>query len=73
MIAETIKILHSNNWYGCSEVIEMAKGKNSIPKTWQDVKKKIRRANFMQKAAMSESIEKSTILKRVQRWLLKKR
>lgn len=28
MIAETIKLLQSNNWYGISESIEIAKGRD---------------------------------------------
>jgi len=28
MIAETIKLLQSNNWYGVSESIEIAKGRD---------------------------------------------
>ena len=43
MIAETIKLLHSNQWYGCSENIEIAKGKNEIPKTWKEAKEQIKR------------------------------
>lgn len=43
MIAETIKLLHSNEWYGQSETIEIAKGKNEIPKTWKQAKEQIKR------------------------------
>lgn len=43
MIAETIKLLHSNTWYGCGENIEIAKGKNSIPKNWKEAKEQINR------------------------------
>lgn len=43
MIADTIKLLQSMQWYGCSENIEIAKGKNSIPKKWSDAKEKIKR------------------------------
>lgn len=43
MIAETIKLLHSHTWYGCSENIEIAKGKNSIPKNWKEAKEQIKR------------------------------
>jgi hypothetical protein len=47
MIAETIKLLQSNNYYGCSEVIEIAKGKNAMPKNWEQVKEKIKRSRYM--------------------------
>lgn len=43
MIAQTIKLLQSGKWYGCSETIEIAKGKNAIPKTWKATKEKIKR------------------------------
>lgn len=43
MIAETIKLLQSSEWYGCSENIEIAKGENEIPKRWKEVKEQIKR------------------------------
>lgn len=43
MIAETIRLLQSSEWYGCGENIEIAKGRNSIPKRWSEVKEKIKR------------------------------
>lgn len=46
MIVETLQILRSNPWYGCGETIEIAKGKNSIPKTWHQVKEQIKRARW---------------------------
>ena len=46
MIAETIKLLHSFHWYGCSDTIEIAKGKNAIPKNWVETKEKIKRAKW---------------------------
>lgn len=48
MIAETIKLLQSNSWYGCNEVIETAKGKYAVPKTWKEAKEKIRRRKYME-------------------------
>lgn len=48
MIAETIKLLQSNSWYGCNEIIEIAKGKNAVPKTWKEAKEKIRRRKYME-------------------------
>lgn len=47
MIAETIRLLQSDKYYGCSEVIEIAKGKNAIPENWKEVKEQIRRKRFM--------------------------
>jgi len=43
MIADTIKLLHSNSWYGCGDMIEIAKGKNAIPKNWKEAKEQIKR------------------------------
>ena len=43
MIAETIKLLNSHTWYGCSDNIEIAKGKNAIAKTWKESKEQIKR------------------------------
>lgn len=43
MIAETIKLLQSNKWYGCGENIEIAKGKNEIPYNWSEAKEQIKR------------------------------
>lgn len=49
IISDTIRLLQSFHWYGCSETIEIAKGKNSIPKTWEEAKEKIRRAKWQLK------------------------
>lgn len=43
MIAETIKLLQSSTWYGCSETIEIAKGKNEMPSNWKEAKEQIKR------------------------------
>ena len=43
MIAETIKLLQSFHWYGSGETIEIAKGKNAIPKNWKEAKEQIKR------------------------------
>ena len=48
MIAETIKLLHSHHWYGCGEHIEIAKGKNAIPRTWKEAKEQIKRYRIWQ-------------------------
>lgn len=49
MIAETVKLLQSFHWLGCSETIEIAKGKNSIPKNWKQAKEKIKREKWLLK------------------------
>ena len=43
MIAETIKILQSNDFYGETEAIEIAKGKNEYVNNFADAKEKIKR------------------------------
>jgi hypothetical protein len=48
MIAETIKLLKSNKWYGCGENIEIAKGKNEIVKNWSQAKEQIKRQKYWQ-------------------------
>jgi len=42
-IAETIRVLQSNDFYGESESIEIAKGKFEKVYTWKDAFKKIKR------------------------------
>lgn len=52
MIAATIKLLQSQPWYGCGHTIEIAKGKNALPKSWKETKEKIKRSRiwlFMKK------------------------
>ncbi|AWH84929.1 hypothetical protein HYN59_07220 [Flavobacterium album] len=67
MIAETIKMLQSGQWYGCGHTIEIAKGKNAIPGTWKETKEKIRRIRYMQATEMQkENIQKS---KKMISWL----
>lgn len=67
MIAQTIKMLQSDQWYGCGHTIEIAKGKNGIPKTWKETKEKIRRIRHMQATEMrEENTEKS---KKIISWL----
>ncbi len=46
MIAETIKLLQSNTWYGNFDCIEIAKGKNETPKNWKEAKEQIKRYRF---------------------------
>jgi hypothetical protein len=43
MIAETIKFLQSNNWYGISESIEIAKGRDEKIYTFKEGVEKIYR------------------------------
>ncbi len=43
MIAETIKLFQSNTWYGCGDNIEIAKGKNEIPRNWKQATEQIKR------------------------------
>lgn len=43
MIAETIKVLQSRDWYGVSEAVEIAKGKNEKIYTLREALIKIKR------------------------------
>jgi hypothetical protein len=43
MIAELINILNSNDYYGVSQNIEIAKGKHEKVYTFKDLKRKIKR------------------------------
>lgn len=43
MIAETIQLLQSDNFYGAGECAEIAKGKYEMACTFEDGKIKIRR------------------------------
>lgn len=67
MIAEIIRQLQSGKWYGCSDTIEIAKGKHAIPKTWEQAKEKIRRVKYTQQRVYKR--QNKNILK----WLLGKR
>lgn len=49
MIAETIKILQSNEFFGGGEFIEFAKGKKKQPKTFKEAFYKIKRICLSQK------------------------
>lgn len=40
---EILDLLHSDTFYGVSENIEIAKGKNELVTNWQDVREKIKR------------------------------
>lgn len=43
MIAKIIDLLQSNEFYGVSEYVDIAKGKNEYITTFKDGKKKIKR------------------------------
>ena len=40
---EIINILRSQNFYGCSDNIEIAKGKNEMVTDWKGFKRKMKR------------------------------
>jgi hypothetical protein len=42
-VSYLIDVLHSEDWIGVSENVEIAKGKHHLPSNWQDTKKIIRR------------------------------
>jgi hypothetical protein len=67
MIAETIKLLHSGQWYGCGKTIEIAKGKNAIPRTWKGTKEKIKRMRYMLATEIHEENTKRS--KKIISWL----
>ncbi len=67
MIAQTIKLLQSARWYGCGDTIEIAKGKNAVPKTWKETMEKVRRNRHMIVAATRE--ENTQKSKRIISWL----
>ena len=43
MIAEVIKILRENDYYGAGEYTEIAKGKHELVTDWKSIKRKIKR------------------------------
>jgi len=43
MIADIIKAVRSDDYYGGGEFIELAKGKHEFTLKWNDVKRKIKR------------------------------
>tara|TARA_R110000803_G_scaffold76454_3_gene141105 strand:+ start:5851 stop:6003 length:153 start_codon:yes stop_codon:yes gene_type:complete len=43
MIAEVIKILREDNYYGAGEYTEIAKGKHELVTDWKSIKRKIKR------------------------------
>jgi len=44
MITQIIQLLKSQEWYGVSEVVEIAKGKYQYAQTFSQVRKKYKRA-----------------------------
>lgn len=50
MIINIIQLLKLNNFYGESEIIDIAKGKYEIPKTWNKAyKRKVRELIYKKK------------------------
>lgn len=43
MIAGLLQILQTDNFYGISEEIEIAKGKNELPKSFKDITNQAKR------------------------------
>lgn len=41
---EILRLLHSKEWVGISDYVEIAKGKYELAMDYQDTKKKIKRA-----------------------------
>ena len=50
MIEQILQMLRIDPWYGRSELIEIAKGKNKIPKTVKEVFEQTRREVKFKKA-----------------------
>lgn len=73
MIVETLRLLHSQNWYGCSDTIELAKGQNAIPKTWKETRRKLKRKAFMQAGLAANQVKKKSIIKKISSWLLSRK
>jgi hypothetical protein len=44
MIEETLELLRAYHWKGCSETIEIAKGKNKLPETIKEGLTQLKRA-----------------------------
>ena len=61
MINNLIDLLNANDFYGISENIEIAKGKNELPNGWSDVFKKIKRHRKMKK----ETVTWKSIFKKI--------
>lgn len=49
MIANLIDLLNTNEFYGVSENVEIAKGKYKLPTGWKDVWYKIKRHAWQKK------------------------
>ena len=61
MINNLIDLLNANDFYGISENIEIAKGKNELPNGWGDVFNKIKRHRKMKK----ETVTWKSIFKKI--------
>jgi hypothetical protein len=42
-VSYLIEVLQSDDWYGVSEAVDMAKGKYALPRNWSEGFKLIRR------------------------------
>ena len=51
MIKGLIELLNTDNYYGISERVEIAKGKYQIPPTWKDGWRKIIREIWLRKGS----------------------
>jgi hypothetical protein len=46
MIRQIIELLESNDWFGVSENIDIAKGKYKAVSNWSEAKKQIKRTYY---------------------------
>lgn len=69
-IAETIKLLQSGKWYGCSEIIEIAKGKNAFIRNKAQGREKIKRAWLMERSRIID--KKESVTQKILSWLSRK-
>ena len=53
MIKNVIELLSLSDYYGVSERIEIAKGKNELPVDWKDTFTKIKRHSKMKKEVIT--------------------
>ncbi len=46
---EILDLLHSDNFYNVSDIVEIAKGKHELVTNWRDAKRKIKRIWLLKK------------------------
>lgn len=46
---ELLDLLHSKNWFGVSNTVDIAKGKHEMVTNWRDAKQKIKRQWLLKK------------------------